>query len=109
MAIDSTVELYQATNSITSDGTIKPTYTYSSPNATITADVQPKGLTQAQLALWGLNIQQQDAKVVYDFSLSPYWAVCNQARVDGTDYYRILSVNPWPSHLEIILVPEVWK
>ena len=107
MAIDSTVELYAPTTGRASDGTLKPTWNYASPNATIVADVQPKGLTQAQIALWGLNVQEQDAKVVYDFSFSTYWVVANRARVDGDKLYKIMSVNLWNSHVECILIPLV--
>jgi len=107
MAIDSTIELYEPTSSRAADGTIKKIWVYTSPSDTIIADVQPKGLTQAQIALWGLNVQEQDAKVVYDFSFSPYWVVGNRARVDGVQLYRILAVNIWNTHIEAISVPLV--
>ena len=105
MAIDSTIELYEPTITRAADGTPIKTWVYASPNDTITADVQPKGLSQAQIALWGLNIQEQDAKAVYDFSFSAYWQIANRARVDGSQLYRIMSVNQWPSHVEALLVP----
>jgi hypothetical protein len=107
MAIDSTVELYAPTKSRADDGTIKTAWVYSSPNDVIIADVQPKGLTQAQIQLWGIDVSAQDAKVAYDFSFSTYWVVANRARVDGDKLYKIMSVNLWNSHVECLLIPLV--
>jgi hypothetical protein len=107
MATDSTVDLYTPVESRAADGTVIKTWDYSSPNDSIIADVQPKTLTDAQLKEWGLDISQQAAKKVFDFSFSSYWAIPNHARVDGDKLYRILAVNPWGAHLECLLVPLV--
>ena len=107
MAIDSTVELYVSIDTIADDGTIINTWDYTSPNDTIVCDVQPKGLTDANIKLWGLDITAQDAKSKLDFSGSQYWSVANHARVDGDKIYRIMEVNQWSSHCEATILPLV--
>lgn len=107
MAIDSTVELYDSIDTIADDGTIINTWNYALPNDTFICDVQPKGLTDANIKLWGLDITAQDAKSVFDFDCSPYWNVANHARVDGDKIYRIMEVNLWNSHVEATLIPLV--
>lgn len=128
MAIDSVVELFQPIPGRASDGTLMPTWEYSGfgggnwhdtdiwadaeiwydgANDIIITDVQPKNLTDAQLQIWGLDVTTQDAKAVYDFSFSPYWQIANRARVDGDRLYRILAVNPWSTHYECVIIPQV--
>jgi hypothetical protein len=128
MALDSTVELFAPIPGRASDGTLKPVWEYTGlfggvwddaapwddtkiwydgANATITADVQPKALNEVELQTWGDDISKQDAKVVYDFSFNPYWAVLNRARVDGDKLYKIMSVNSWNTHIEALLAPLV--
>jgi hypothetical protein len=107
MAIDSTVELFSSSDSIAPDGTPRNSWNYTTPNDTIIADVQPKGLADATIKTWGLDITLQDAKSVFDFSMSPFWQVSNRARVDGDKIYRILEVNMWNSHVEATLIPLV--
>lgn len=108
--IDSIVEIFVPTTTKTSDGTVKKIWAYSTgsaANATIVTDVQPKSLSEAQLKQWGLSTLSQDAKVVYDFNDSPYFAIGNRVRVDGDTIYDIRGVNKWDSHGEFILIPTV--
>jgi len=107
MAINSTVDLYAPSETRAADGTLQPNYNYSVPSDTITADVQPKTLNEMELKLWGIDIQKQAARNVYDFSFSPYWIVGGRARVDGTNLYRIMAVNPYNTHIEAVIVPLV--
>jgi len=108
--LDSTVEIYVLSSTITSDGTVKKTWGYKqvppvAPIATIITDVQPKSLSEAQLKQWGLSTLTQDAKVISDFSNNPYLVIGNRVRVDSDIVFDIRARNPWDNHTEYVIIP----
>jgi len=106
--IRSTVEIFVPTITKTGDGTVKKVWAYTTggaANATVTCDVQPKSLNEAQLKQWGLSTLSQDAKVIYDFNNNSYFKLGNRARVDYDTVYDIRGINNWESHGEYILLP----
>ena len=105
MAVDSVVEIFIPVDTKTSDGIVKKTFDYTSPDATIMADVQPKNLSPVEMASWGIKNLQSDAKAVYSFGDDTYLVFGNRARVDGKYIYDIRARNEWNVHREIILLP----
>lgn len=82
-------------------------YWYDGPIETISADVQPKSLTEAQLKQWGYSILNADAQNMYYMGSSDYIEIGNRARVDSDIIYDIKAKNIWPSHVEAILVTVI--
>lgn len=71
---------------------------------TLEVGMQPKSLNEYQIAEWGINTTQQDAKIIYDFSLTENLKIGNRIRANG-QYFDIKAKNPWGNHQECIVVP----
>jgi hypothetical protein len=65
----------------------------------ITGDLQPKVFSQAEIALYGVDIRNTNAKVFYFDNDN---SVVVGARLGD---YEVLAVNVWPKHSEAILRP----
>jgi len=72
---------------------------------TITANVQPKSLSEYELAAWGMNDMPSDAKVLYYRGSSVHLKKGNRAKVNDDGIYEIRGQNSWPKHSEAILTP----
>lgn len=71
---------------------------------TLEVGMQPKSLSEYQIAEWGINTTQQDARIIYDFSLSENLKIGNRVRADG-QYFDIKAKNVWGNHQECIAIP----
>jgi hypothetical protein len=113
MMDNATVSVYVPILSINAEGTEIRAWGYKQtpvvdPAETFRADVQPSSLTQAQLEQWGISDAAANMKKLFA-DLSLYLALNTRVKVttdeDGTAYYDVKVVNPWPSHVEALLVP----
>lgn len=124
----STVEIYVPIMGKTSDGIPKKIWGYTGfnkgywddtltwndsalwldgPNETITADVQPAQLNQAQLASYGFNTLPSDTKKIYWLDFSNNLAIGNRVRVDFDKVFDIKGTNVWDTHTEVIASPVI--
>lgn len=74
---------------------------------TITADVQPKSLSEYELRVYGISNIPNDSKVMYYQGFSSNLVAGNRARVNSTEMYEIRGVQSWTMHTECLLVPVV--
>lgn len=72
---------------------------------TITADVQPKSLSEYELAAWGMNDMPSDAKVLYYHGSSVNLKKGNRAKVNDDIIYEVRAAIVWPRHSEAVLTP----
>jgi len=106
---NATVSFYSPVIAKNSEGTPIKTWSYVTALDTVRADVQPKRLSPEERKLYGLSNANSDAKVFLG-KVSAYTAENNRVKVvsdfDGTTaYYDIRATNPWPRHIEMILIP----
>ena len=74
---------------------------------TIIADVQPKNLTEYELAAYGMNESVPNTKAMFYFGDNTNLVTGNRVRVNYGSFYEIKARNDWPSHTHILLVPIV--
>jgi len=86
------------TQTTTYDGENNPVKVWKSVR-TIAGNLQPKSLTTAELAQYGISLQAANTAVFF-FDHDDDVAV--GTRLGG---YNVRAVNVWPSHSEAILVP----
>jgi hypothetical protein len=108
------VEVYVPTIAPNSEGTPTKSWGYKQatpvdPSEIFRADVQPAGLTRAEIELWGLSDKESNAKRMF-YRFATKVEKNNRARVtsdiDGSVLvYEIKGVNKWPIHGEAVLVP----
>jgi hypothetical protein len=80
------------------------------PIESFRADVQPYRLTEANLEQWGLSNKDADAKKMFYDEISVNIKINNRVSVvsdfdNSLIYYDIKGTNPWPTHMEAILIP----
>lgn len=109
MIANAVVYVFAPTTGKNSEGTTTKTWTYASPLATIDADVQPAGLSQDALALYGISKDASEAKKMF-YSDCSYIVAGNRVVVASdltgeTEYYDVRGMNAWATHREAILTP----
>lgn len=91
-----TLALYVAT--VSYDAEQNPVKTWATSKS-ITGNLMPKGLSEAQVVLYGVSPNNANAKVFY---FVPDAAVIIGTRLGA---YDVLAVNVWSKHGEAILRP----
>jgi hypothetical protein len=95
-----TAYIFSATHGKNSEGQVTTTYALAD---TLSTDVQPANLTQAQLQTYGISTLASDVKKMF-CDANAYLVYGNRVLVDST-WYDIRGINPWPRHTEVLLVP----
>jgi hypothetical protein len=72
---------------------------------TIYADVQPRSLSEYELAAWGVNDIPTDSRLLYYRGDSSNLVIGNRTRVNGVKVFEIRGVQTWTMHQEALLVP----
>ena len=105
MITDSIASVYKRTGAKNDRGQIANTFAYA---GTVSINIQPVALTEADMKAWGISSLQSDAKKAF-FYPTAVVNVLDQLTDSWGQRYEVRALNRWGSppfgHYEALLIP----